>query len=51
VLVIATVKSVPQGYNHTVERFGRQTRTLRPGLILIIPSVDRVGRKLNMMEH
>jgi regulator of protease activity HflC (stomatin/prohibitin superfamily) len=51
VLVMAAVKIVPQGYNYTVERFGRYTRTLRPGLTLIIPFIDRVGRKLNMMEQ
>jgi regulator of protease activity HflC (stomatin/prohibitin superfamily) len=41
VLVIAAVKIVPQGWNYTVERFGRYTRTLRPGLTLIIPFIDR----------
>ncbi|ODR96512.1 hypothetical protein AUC70_14625 [Methyloceanibacter stevinii] len=51
VTVIAAVKIVPQGYNYTVERFGRYTRTLTPGLGLIIPFIDRVGRKLNMMEQ
>jgi regulator of protease activity HflC (stomatin/prohibitin superfamily) len=51
VLVIAAVKIVPQGYNYTVERFGRYTRTLRPGLTLIIPFIDRIGRKINMMEQ
>ena len=51
VLVIAAVKIVPQGYNYTVERFGRYTRTLRPGLTLIIPFIDRIGRKMNMMEQ
>jgi regulator of protease activity HflC (stomatin/prohibitin superfamily) len=51
VTVIAAVKVVPQGYNYTVERFGRYTRTLTPGLALIIPFIDRVGRKLNMMEQ
>lgn len=45
------VRSVPQGSEHTVERFGRYTRTLRPGLNLIVPFVDRVGAKLNMMEQ
>ncbi|HEV7463578.1 MAG TPA: SPFH domain-containing protein [Methyloceanibacter sp.] len=50
-IVIAGVKVVPQGYNFTVERFGRYTRTLRPGLTLIIPFIDRIGRKLNMMEQ
>ena len=50
-LVFAGVKSVPQGMEYTVERFGRYTRTLRPGLNLIVPIVDRVGRKINMMER
>lgn len=54
-LVIATlaagVKIVPQGYNWTVERFGRYTRTLSPGLNLLIPYVDRVGHKIIMMEQ
>ena len=44
------VKSIPQGYEWTVERFGRYRKTLRPGLNLIIPYVDRIGNKLNMME-
>ena len=51
VAIIAAVKIVPQGYNYTVERFGRYTRTLTPGLTLIIPFIDRIGRKLNMMEQ
>ncbi|MGL5556596.1 MAG: SPFH domain-containing protein, partial [Aeromonas veronii] len=42
---------VPQGYNWTVERFGRYTRTLTPGLNLLIPYVDRVGHKIIMMEQ
>ena len=50
-VLAAGVKVVPQGWNYTVERFGRYTRTLRPGLTLIIPFIDRVGRKLNMMEQ
>ncbi|MCI4644261.1 MAG: SPFH/Band 7/PHB domain protein [Hyphomonadaceae bacterium] len=41
---------VPQGYNYTVERFGRYTRTLSPGMNTIIPIMDRIGRKMNMME-
>jgi regulator of protease activity HflC (stomatin/prohibitin superfamily) len=45
------VKTVSQGYNWTVERFGRYTRTLTPGLNLIIPYFDRIGRKMNMMEQ
>lgn len=51
VLVFMGVKSVPQGAEYTVERFGRYTKTLRPGLNLITPILDRIGRKLNMMEQ
>jgi len=50
VTVIMGVKTVPQGYEWTVERFGRYRKTLRPGLNLIVPYIDRVGHKLNMME-
>ena len=46
----AGVKTVPQGYNWTVERFGRYTRTLKPGLNVITPFVEGVGAKLSMME-
>jgi regulator of protease activity HflC (stomatin/prohibitin superfamily) len=49
--VAAGVKVVPQGWNYTVERFGRYTRTLKPGLAFIIPFIDRVGRKINVMEQ
>ena len=49
--LFAGVKTVPQGYNWTVERFGRYTRTLTPGLNLIVPFFDRIGRKMNMMEQ
>ncbi|HVY99674.1 MAG TPA: SPFH domain-containing protein [Dongiaceae bacterium] len=45
------IKSVPQGREWTVERFGRYTHTLRPGLSLIMPFVDRIGAKVNMMEQ
>ncbi len=50
-LVFAGVKTVPQGYNYTVERFQKYTRTLTPGLTLIVPFIDRIGRKVNMMEQ
>jgi len=49
-LVVLGVKTVPQGQEWTVERFGRYTRTLTPGLHLVIPVVDRVGRLQSMME-
>lgn len=50
ILIFLGVKSVPQGMEYTVERFGRYTETLRPGLNLLIPIVDRIGHKMNMME-
>lgn len=50
-VLFAGVKTVPQGFNYTVERFGRYTRTLSPGLNLIIPFIDRIGAKMNMMEQ
>ncbi|MGX5221344.1 MULTISPECIES: SPFH domain-containing protein [Pseudomonas] len=53
-LAIAVVfmgfKVVPQGSQWTVERFGRYTNTLKPGLNIIVPLVDRIGRKLSVME-
>ena len=49
--LFAGVKTVSQGYNWTVERFGRYTRTLQPGLNLIVPFFDRIGKKMNMMEQ
>ncbi len=51
VIVVSGVKRVPQGMEFTVERFGRYTRTLRPGLNLIVPIVDQIGSKMNMMEQ
>src|SRR5713226_87407 len=49
--LFAGVKTVSQGYNWTVERFGKYTRTLQPGLSLIVPFFDRIGRKVNVMEQ
>ena len=51
IIVLSAVKVVPQGWEYTVERFGRFTGVLRPGLNLIVPIVDRVGQKLSMMEQ
>jgi regulator of protease activity HflC (stomatin/prohibitin superfamily) len=51
VLVFAGVKTVNQGTNWTIERFGKYTRTLSPGLHLIVPFIDTVGRKMNMQEN
>ncbi len=49
--LFAGVKTVGQGYNWTVERFGKYTGTLSPGLNLIVPFIDRIGHKMNMMEQ
>jgi regulator of protease activity HflC (stomatin/prohibitin superfamily) len=50
-VLFAGIKTVPQGYAYTIERFGRFTKTLLPGLNLIVPFIDRVGAKMNMMEQ
>jgi regulator of protease activity HflC (stomatin/prohibitin superfamily) len=54
-LIIVTialgVRTVPQGYNYTVERFGKYARTLGPGLGLITPYIERIGHKINVMEQ
>ena len=42
---------MPQGYNYTVENFGRYTRTLIPGLHILIPVMERIGAKMNMKEQ
>ncbi len=47
----STVKIVPQGYNYTVENFGRYTRTLTPGLHILVPVMERVGHHVNMKEQ
>lgn len=50
IIVGAAVKIVPQGYQWNVERFGKYIRTLQPGLTVVIPFMDRIGHKINMME-
>jgi regulator of protease activity HflC (stomatin/prohibitin superfamily) len=50
-IIFAGVKTVPQGYRYTVERFGRYTRTLDPGLNLITPFIERIGVRMNVMEQ
>ncbi len=50
-LLILGVKTVSQGMEYTVERFGRYTHTLRPGFHIIIPVMDKIGAQLNMMER
>ena len=51
IIVALGVKQIPQGSEYTVERLGRYTRTLTPGLHAIVPFIDRIGSKLNMMEQ
>ena len=51
VVLFKTVRMVPQGYEWTVERFGKYTQTLSPGLHFLFPIVYGVGRKVNMMEQ
>ena len=50
-ILLGSVKIVPQGYEYTVQRFGRYTRTIRPGITILSPFVEGVGRKINMMEQ
>ena len=51
VVIVAGVKTVPQGSEYTVERFGRYRKTLKPGLNLITPFIETIGSKMNMMEQ
>jgi regulator of protease activity HflC (stomatin/prohibitin superfamily) len=51
VVVRTSVIIVRQGYEYTLERFGRYRMTLRPGFHLIVPFVNRVGHRVNMMER
>ncbi|OCG09092.1 paraslipin [Gilliamella sp. wkB178] len=51
VTVFKAITIVPQGYQYTIERFGKYTHTLEPGLNIIIPFMDGIGRKINMMEQ
>jgi regulator of protease activity HflC (stomatin/prohibitin superfamily) len=50
-LVVNVIKIVPQGREFTVERFGRYTRTLKPGISILTPFVEAIGRRVNMMEQ
>jgi regulator of protease activity HflC (stomatin/prohibitin superfamily) len=51
VVVLSTIKIVPQGREFTVERFGRYMRTLKPGINILTPFVETIGAKINMMEQ
>ena len=50
IVILQTLKVVPQGYSYTVETFGKYTKTLTPGLHFIVPVYQGIGRKMNMME-
>lgn len=50
-IVLGAIKIVPQGREYTVERFGRYTRTLKPGITFLTPFVEGIGRRINMMEQ
>lgn len=51
VVLFNAIKIVPQGREFTVERFGRYTRTLKPGITILTPFIEGVGRRVNMMEQ
>ena len=51
ILALSAIKIVPQGYEYTVERFGRYTRTLKPGISILTPFMEKVGRRVSLMEQ
>lgn len=51
IFVISSIKIVPQGREFTVERFGRYTRTLKPGMTILMPFVESIGRRVNVTEQ
>ncbi|HWD67647.1 MAG TPA: SPFH domain-containing protein [Caulobacteraceae bacterium] len=51
IIVFMSIKTVPQGYEYTVQRFGRYTRTLKPGITILTPFVESIGRRMSMMEQ
>jgi regulator of protease activity HflC (stomatin/prohibitin superfamily) len=51
IYVLSSIKVVRQGYQYTVERFGKFTNVAQPGLTIIVPFFDRIGRRVNMMEQ
>ncbi|MGZ6040151.1 MAG: SPFH domain-containing protein [Phenylobacterium sp.] len=51
VVTFSAIKTVPQGFEYTVQRFGRYTRTLKPGITILTPFVESIGRRISMMEQ
>jgi len=51
IFLLSSVKVVRQGYQYTIERFGKFTNVAQPGLTILIPFFDRIGRRVNMMEQ
>jgi regulator of protease activity HflC (stomatin/prohibitin superfamily) len=51
IIMAKALVTVPQGYEYTLEKFGRYKRTMEPGLHFIMPFFERIGRKINMMEQ
>ncbi|THD81997.1 MAG: SPFH/Band 7/PHB domain protein [Phenylobacterium sp.] len=51
IVALGAIKIVPQGHEYTVERFGRYTRTLKPGITILTPFIDAIGRKISLMEQ
>ena len=50
-ILVGAIKIVPQGFEFTVQQFGRYTRTIKPGITILMPFVEGIGRKVNMMEQ
>ena len=51
IVLASSIKIVPQGYEWTVETWGRYTRTLAPGLHIITPIIEKIGAKVSRMEQ
>ena len=50
-VLFSTVRIVKQGFVYTIERFGKFTKAAEPGLHILVPFIDRIGRKINVMEQ
>ena len=49
-VITSTVKFVPQGFNYTKTRFGRYSGTLKPGLNILLPFIERIGERLSLIH-